>query len=225
MRQKRFTALFLATLCLSPGLARAQTTLYPVSVEIDDGYPGAAVTSDTGKPYVNSPQLSVVINGNSGDLLFTLNYSKLKPARYLWIDLRSWLWVTPLLCPVEPAMKISLPNDRFACQPFVNVNDILSVPVGQTQQRGAIFNYTGYGELRLGSQGNRNFCSGQVLVTHTINASGKDTWVIESPVQTNPVAYLNGVAVVDQDYSTSRTVDWRPVAYVNLPFKLTVTAP
>jgi hypothetical protein len=231
MRRKSFAALFLATLCLSPGLAGAQTTLYPVSIKIDNGYPGAAVTSDirftgdTGEPYVSSPQLEAVINGNSGDLLFGLNSSKLKPARYLWLDLGSWSRVTPLpFCPVESPMKISLLNGQFPCQPFVNVNAILSVPVSQTQPRGAIFNYTGYGEVRLGSQGNRNFCSGQVLVTHTINGFGKHTWVIESPVQTNPVAYANGIAVVDQDYSTSRTVDWKAVAYVNLPFKLTVTA-
>jgi hypothetical protein len=84
-----------------------------------------------------------------------------------------------------------------------------------------------YGRVLLGAWNvPTNFCSGRVFCTRV----DEKTWVIESPARWDLIGgasppYSDGIAVVNQDFATNpgRT-DLRPVRYVNLPFKITVTA-
>jgi hypothetical protein len=203
-------------------------------VDLDSlNYPGAAVMSDGGGPYVptttnnpNQPQIKAVINRNTGDLLFGLASS----GRFLQMNLSSAAYITPqfpLGCNVvsqNPAYP-SIPAAWFSTRPGLNVNGVLFVPQdGQPHPTGAIFSGTPYGQVRLTNRVNPqfDFCEGKVLVTrrNTTPAS----WVIDLP-PADSVPYANGIGAVLQDFSTrNNQLDWRAVAYVNPPFRMLVTS-
>jgi hypothetical protein len=95
---------------------------------------------------------------------------------------------------------------------------------GESRRLGVVFT-TQYGRARLKHRVNpqNDYCSGYLQVTRSLD--GK-SWVIESPRDLNPAAGHDGIAVILQEFPTAKNpsaTELRPVRYLNLPFKITVT--
>jgi hypothetical protein len=227
MRPKTLPALFLAMVCLTPGLARAAkpVTETPVKVMIDDSYAGATVTSDDRGEYVSGIDgVRARIMTASGDLLINFDSA----ARYLRMN---WSYdVTDAVIgycnsPLYSRIPGLWPNiEPFATRPAVTFDSIGLLQVGESRSLGVVFN-TEYGRARLKHRVNtqNDYCAGYLSVTRKSSSQ----WEIVSPGNPTPTSpYHDGIAVILQEFATSKNpnvTELRPVRYLNLPFKITVT--